>query len=687
MNSLLYRTPPDPGPLGGLYVRPMIMALLTLFLANCAATQYIAQHFGYQEALGQPLMRLHGNSVYQPFAWISWVWIYGRSQNPEVTNPLVRGVFLVVAGSLSSGAIFFVLNLYRPRTFCKNTEDLYGSAGFACLDEIRKTHLLNSSQGVYVGGWYDKRTQRLCYLRHNGPEHVLAFAPTRTGKGVSLVIPTLLAWSESVVVYDIKGDNWAKTAGFRAYSGQICLKFSPVEQGHGTRFNPLDEIRIGTLREVSDAQNLAEMIVDNGQEWNFEDPHWQQTAKSLTTGLILHICYAARLEQRSPNLAMLYAMFTKPGVPFRDTLTDLLHYPHDRTLQYNWRMPNGESTATHPVVRQKTQEMLNREEREFSSIVSTATAALSIYSDPLIAKNTESSDFQISDLVDHAQPVSLYVVVPPSEMDRIRPLTRLVFTMIVNRLTERLTFHGTKQEYHKHRLLLLIDEFPSLKRMTIFARALSYMAGFGLTAYLITQDIRQIVAEYGANESIVSNCGIRAAFTPNHYETAALLSKMTGVKTIQKASFNFSGSRGASLLDHVNESLHQTQRPLLTPDEVLRMPAPLKEGESENERIVWPGDMLLFVAGHRPIYGKQMLYFFDEVLSARAEISPPKDLPRIEGQSAPFTCKSEAAFSRLTSPLSQRPGEESEEPDLSPSPIVGELDREIPFPESLEETR
>jgi type IV secretion system protein VirD4 len=252
--------------------------------------------------------------------------------------------------------------------------------------------------------------------------------------------------------------------------------------------------------------------------------------------------------------------------------------------------------------------------------------------------------------------------------------------MTVNRLTEKLTFQGTQQEHHKHRLLFLIDEFPSLKRMTIFARGLSYMAGFGLTAYLITQDIRQIVAEYGANESIVSNCGIRAAFTPNQYETAALLSKMTGVKTIQKASFNFSGSRGASILDHVNESLEQIRRPLLTPDEALRMPAPLKQGEGKNEKIIWPGDMLLFVAGHRPIYGRQMLYFFDEVFNARAAISPPSRPARIPRLAVHGTGVSKVAASAA---IHQNDSSCSDyEPvALSDFPSYEESCPEIPFPD------
>jgi type IV secretion system protein VirD4 len=425
------------------------------------------------------------------------------------------------------------------------------------------------------------------------------------------------------VIYDIKGENWQKTAGFRTQAGHLCFKFSAVEQNNGSHFNPLEEVRICSPLEVSDAQNMAQMIINTGEE-NPLDPHWDKTATSLTTGMILHVCYAARLEGKTPTLALLSAIFTRPGVDFRETLQELLNYPHDPKRGFNWHMPAGESTATHPVVREKAQEMLNKEEREFSGVLSTAKTALGLYSDPLVVENTATSDFRIIDLVDHESPISLYLVVPPAHKKRLRPLIRLIFTMVVNRLTEKLDFEGARQLHHKHRLLFLIDEFPSLKRMEIFADALSYMAGFGLKAYLVTQDIRQIVDEYGPNESIVSNCQVRVAFAPNQYETAELLSKMTGAQTIKKASFTFSGSRMAPIPDHINQSVIEIERSLMTPDEVLRLRPPKKEGEGQNERIVAPGDMLIFVSGVFPIYGMQMLYFFDPILRSRAEIPPPQ---------------------------------------------------------------
>jgi type IV secretion system protein VirD4 len=430
-------------------------------------------------------------------------------------------------------------------------------------------------------------------------------------------------------VYDIKGENWAKTAGFRSTCGHVCFKFSPVEESSSSRFNPLAEIRLFTSRDVSDAQNIANMIVRTGED-SPQERYWQDAACSITTGIILHVCYDAALSGKTACLADMAHVFTRPGSSFRETLEELMNFEHDPGFKHSWRMPTGERTTTHPVVREKVQEMLDKEDRDFGGVLSTAKTALTLYSDPLVAKNTADSDFTINDLVNHSRPVSLYLVVPPSDKIRLRPLIRLMFTMAVNRLTEKMVFEGAEQKRNRHRLLLLIDEFPSLNRMEIFADALSYMAGYGLKAYLITQDIRQIVDAYGQNESIVSNCHVRIAFAPNQYETAELLSKMTGTTTVPKASYNFSGSRFSPVMGHVNASVDHIERPLMTPDEVLRLEPSRKQGDGLSERIVAPGQMLIFVSGQFPILGTQMLYFLDPVLNARATLPPPAELLAIQ---------------------------------------------------------
>ncbi len=628
--TALYRTPRDPGgfPFGYNW-RATATGLLLLAGFNFAATQYIAGRFQYQPALGNPLLRTRTIAIYEPFAWC--VWGYRNCTNPDmrIRKPLFEGEMIVLGGCVLAMVAFFAAANRRARRLSENAEDLHGSARWANKGDVEDTGLTRAAGGVYVGGWYDERSRRLQYLRHNGPEHVLAFAPTRSGKGVGLVIPTLLAWDESAVIYDIKGENWAKTAGFRAQRGHACFKFSPVEEASSSRFNPLSEIRLFTSRDVSDSQNIADMIIRSGEDSPMER-HWEDSAVSLTTGMILHACYMAALEGRTACLADLAGLFTRPGVEFRETLNEMLGYPHDPDRKHGWRTPDGRVTTTHPVVAEKAQEMLDKEDKELSGVLSTAKTALALYSDPLVARNTISSDFTIDDLVNHEQPVSLYLVVPPSDKIRLRRLIRLMFTMVVNRLTERMAFDGAEQKKNKHRLLFLIDEFPSLNRMEIFADALSYMAGYGLKAYLITQDIRQIVDAYGQNESIVSNCHVRIAFAPNQVETAELLSKMTGTTTVQKATFNFSGSRFSPVMSHVNASVDHIERPLMTPDEIMRLRPPRKDGDGSGERIVEPGDMLIFVSGHYPILGMQMLYFFDPELQRRAAVPPPTALECIE---------------------------------------------------------
>ena len=509
----LYRKPSDPGFIGSYDWRSTILGMILITGFSFVSTEYVAKQFQFQPALGKPLLRTAAYSVYQPFAWTIWGWRYCMSRDPGIRQPLFVGEMISFGGSVVTAFLFFLMANRRARRLSENAQDVHGSARWAERKDIHATGLTSSQKGVYVGGWHETSSARLHYLRHNGPEHILAFAPTRSGKGVGLVIPTLLAWDESAVIYDIKGENWAKTAGFRASQGHLCFKFSPVEQDSSSRFNPLQEIRLFTPRDVSDAQNIANMIVRTGED-SPQERYWQDAAASITTGMILHVCYAAAKTQRVASLSDLANVFTRPGSSFRDTLSDLLNFAHDPEGKHEWRMADGVKTLTHPTVREKVQEMLDKEDKDFGGVLSTAKTALTVYSDPLVARNTSASDFSISDLVSHARPISLYLVVPPSDKIRLRPLIRLMFTMVVNRLTERMAFEGTDQKLNAHRVLLLIDEFPSLNRMEIFADALSYMAGYGIKAYLITQDIRQIVDAYGTNESIVSNCHVRIAFAP-----------------------------------------------------------------------------------------------------------------------------------------------------------------------------
>jgi type IV secretion system protein VirD4 len=652
----LYRKPQMPGYLGNYNWRSILLGLLLIIATNIVTTQHIASHFDYQPALGPPLFQIASLRLYAPYQWFPWILRFGSSADPLVRQPLLISTLIAAVGFALSLFVVAALNIHRNKKLTEDTEDLHGSARWATVHEVRNSGLVNQKHGVYIGALHDERTDSLEYLRHAGPEHILAFAPTRSGKGVGLVIPTLLAWEESAVIFDIKGENWDRTAGYRTAAGHVCFRFAPVEE-HGARFNPLAEVRIGTLREVSDAQNIAEMLCRTGKE-SAQDEHWIKSATSLVTGLILHLCYVARRKNRfatltelSNSLTPLMSDLTSPIDQeemdtqqinvVREYFSQAMRTPHVDSTSY-WNLRDGQKSLVHPVVLEKMQEMLNREDKEFSGVLSTAKTALILYSDPLVQRSIEDSDFTINDLKHFKYPVSLYLVVPPSDIERLKPLLRLIFTVTVNRLTEELeeVRNSKLQQTLKagetfkarpdHRVLLLIDEFPTLGKMPIFQTAFAYIAGYGIKAYLITQDIEQLKDTYGNHESIISNCYIRIAFAPNKTETAEALSKMAGTATILRAAVSYSGSRTSPLATNVSTNVDHISRPLITVDELMRLPGPIKEGQGEAQRIVAPGAMLIFIAGQSPIFGKQPLYFQDPVLEKRSAITPPQTLFTIE---------------------------------------------------------
>lgn len=253
-------------------------------------------------------------------------------------------------------------------------------------------------------------------------------------------------------------------------------------------------------------------------------------------------------------------------------------------------------------------------------VISTPISFLTLFRDPVVARNTAAGDFRISDLMHHDQPVSLYLVVLPSDKDRLRPLIRLVVNQVMRGLTEKMEFsEGRSVAGYKHRLLLLLDEFPSLGKLGVFEESLAFIAGYGMKAYLIIQDISQLWTAYGKDESIFSNCHVRVAYAPNKIETAELLSKMAGTTTVVKKSYSYSGSKYGTQ-SQMSTSTQETQRPLLTADEVMRLPAAKKDAKGN---VTESGDMLIFIAGRTPVYGKQILYFMDPVFSARAKVAAP----------------------------------------------------------------
>lgn len=619
-----------------------VMGALSLVAGAQVATQLFAYTFSFNASLG-------GNfhNVYAP--WSIGVWAskwYG--QYPDQVMQAAGAGVAVGAVGLIGVAIAKALAHHSARP----SEHLHGSARFAEKKDLQSAGLLPRERtwadrilgkqpiyqdSVYVGAWRDTKGT-LHYLRHSGPEHILAFAPTRAGKGVCLVVPTLLSWKSSCIVSDVKGELYAITAGWRkTHAKNRVVRFEPASMEGGARWNPLDEIRTGTDYEVGDAQNVSMLLVD--PDGKGLSSHWDKTAQALLTGMVLHAIYKGRNEGKRATLALVDHMLADPNRDIAELWVEMVTYGHQDGI-------------TNPIVAAAARDMMDRPDDELGSVLSTAKSHLALYRDPVVAHNTSASDFSVRDLKHHDDPVTVYIVTQPADKDRLRPLTRLLWTMVVRVLVDKMEFERVPTKVSswrrllvrfgladerlevrgkmvgKHRLLLMFDEFASQGKLLILQESLAYMAGYDIKAYLICQDTVQLSSRemgYGPDQSITSNCHIQVAFSPNRLETARYLSDQTGTTTVIKEAITTSGRRASAVLSQVSRTYQETQRPLMTPDEILRMPGPVKDGN----RMVKGGRMLLYVANQPMVYGEQAPFFLDDVFQARAAVVPPAQTDRL----------------------------------------------------------
>ena len=536
-----------------------------------AATQWSAHALGHQPRLGPAWFSVAGLPVYEPWKLFEW-WYWYDAYAPHV---FLRGGAIAACSGLLAASVAIGMAVWRSRMARRITT--YGSARWAEREEIHKAGLTGPA-GIFLGRKDDH------YLRHDGPEHVMGFAPPRTGKGVGMVVPTLLSWPESAVVHDIKGENWNLTTGWRSRFSH-CLLFNPTD-AKSAAYNPLLEVRRG-MHEVRDVQNIADILVDPEGALERRN-HCEKTSHALLVGAILHVLYAGE----DKTLRGVANFLSDPACPFEVTLHRMMTTQHLED-------------QVHPVVASAAREVLNKSDNERSGVLSTAMSFLGLYRDPTVAEVTSRCDWRIADLISAKHPVSLYLVVPPSDISRTKPLIRLILNQIGRRLTESLD--GSDGIERKHKLLLMLDEFPALGRMDFFESAMAFMAGYGLRAFLIAQSLNQIDKAYGPNHAILDNCHVRIAFATNDERTAKRISDALGTATELRAQRNYAGHRLAPWLGHLMVSRQETARPLLTPGEVMQLP---------------PDDAVVMVSGHPPIRAQKLRYYLDRNFTTRVLPAP-----------------------------------------------------------------
>ncbi|MBL8552269.1 MAG: type IV secretory system conjugative DNA transfer family protein [Hyphomonadaceae bacterium] len=421
-------------------------------------------------------------------------------------------------------------------------------------------------------------------LVYDGAGHLLLVGASRSGKGRGHVVPTLLAWPQSALVLDVKGEladgdarhGFPGTAGFRQTLGPV-LRFSPT-RAKSARFNPLVEVRKGA-NEVRDVQNVVEIIVDPAGDGRHED-FWDRSAKQILVGLILHVLYVEPDHRKT--LAVV-----------REKLRDLDKHAQHMQLMLHRRSPETGAPETHPEVLHAAESYLAGEERMRSGIKATAESFFGIFADPLIAANTAVSDFRVGDLMCLERPVSLFLQPPPSDAARLMPLMRLVLNQIARSLMEDQT-HDASGRAKQHELLLLLDEFPQLGRLGFFETAMGAFAGYGLKAYLVCQSLNHVTRAYGRDSVIIDNCHVVAAFAAADLETAKTIAAMTGERWEVVEQENVARPR-ALLMPRGSTTFREERRPLMLPGDVRQLPA---------------DEQIIFVSGGKPIRAKKLK--FDE---------------------------------------------------------------------------
>lgn len=500
-----------------------VIVILGVFVAALVGWTWIGGYF-YLELAG-----LDGTKA-TPLTLYQYWYYYGTNHKTQALLCLAG-----TGGLLPIGLPLVMFLIPRRRK-------LFGEAKWASSRDIKESGLY-SKAGIIVGQTSGFLGLGKRYLTLGDSLHVLMAAPTRSGKGVSVVVPNLLSWPDSTIVLDLKKENWDISSGFRATHGQKCFLLNLAPRDYKThRWNPLYYISDNPNFRINDIQKIGQMLFPKVES---EAPIWQASARSLWLGLVLYL-----LE--TPELP----------VTLGETLRQLVMGDKRLTEIIEQRQQSKQPLSDECYLALK--EYLDTPEKTRGSVRKGFTAALELFYNPVIDAATGGNDFDLRDL--RKTRMSIYVTISPDDLDRLAPLINLFFQQALDLNTRELPEHNPALKY---KCLLLADEFTAMGRIGILAKGISYIAGYGLRMLPIIQSPSQLREVYGADsaETFVENHALKIIFAPKTIKVAKEISDTLGTTTVKNKSRSRSLTGKASW--SVNVSDHS--RPLLLPQEVMQI--------------------------------------------------------------------------------------------------------------------
>lgn len=578
-------------------------------------------------------------------SFFSWIKYYKAYSNDPAVSKIIKQSLLMSYGGLLGVFVVAGALIFKP-----SKKGLYGDAKFAPSEELKKNKLLKTEKNLKKGDFLlmGKYGDNYIGLDNNASPHMAIAAPTGSGKGVGIVIPNLLTWNDSAIVFDPKGENFEKTSGYRAkVLKNKCYIFNPTpsaaievvkEDGKyvekqklnhkgkpiylTSRYNPIDYVRVGedglpNENTVGDIRMLANILIpDTGGS----DGFWKESARNLFQ-CIVYLILETNLYSRTMESVYKIVSTEQAPIEAKDSPEDDYCY-----LRYLSDEANSKGQPFSLELETMVKNIADVTEVTRSGFYGNLKSAMGLWADPLTCLATSCSDINLHDI--RKKKTTVYVVTTPPNIERARPLLNMFFQQLLSINTEQ----ERDDKLNKHRVLLLIDEFTSLGKMQIFLTAIAYLRSYGIRLMLIYQDNGQLEEVYSkaAVRTFLNNLGGKVYYAPNDIEYAEYIARILGKKTVNTKS----RSRGTGLFSNSNpsENISETGIELMLPAEIMAM-------GKENS--------LITVEGLRPIKSKKIFFFKDKGLKDKASLKPLPAIANIGNLLTTFKDKEKALNDEL----------------------------------------
>ena len=560
-------------------------------------------------------------------------WEMVMEKTPRLTSQFQLGICSLLVGSL----IILTMPYWKKKKLKS-----HGEAEFGTYDDLKKNKkkpsdvdFLSGNENGFVIGYVKTLSGKLKLLYDTSMIHIALFLPTRGGKGVGYIIPSLVAGlkERSTFISDIKKENYELTSWYRAkILKHRILKFEPMSELSNS-YNFLSEVRYGTNYEIEDCRIIGTMIVGEDES---KDPFWGDSAKDTISTLTSYVHYkeVSSRPEEDPDITdirvslndvisiitntenSLYRMFAKYLGKSMEEDEDFNEMPEDfilkeKTVEKLRKIYTDEESikalnkGLHPFVAKQFGYLLqNTGENTFKSITSTAKTKLQVFEIPSVVKNIGKSDFRALDLVNGDNPVDLYFVIKPKDIDLLAPLVRIMYIQLTNLLMESLS----KKNFN---IIFLMDELNAYGRMKPLVKGLGYYAGFGIKMVGIFQGLDQLNSTYDKQgKEVLNGCQIQVFGRPNDEAAPDYISKTLGKETIRVKSRNI-GLKGGGNVSEQGKDLLSPSEIRLLPDRKAVVITGYKKPLLLDKLYYYEYPELLKRTQHQPVFFKDGYVIFE----------------------------------------------------------------------------